>query len=72
MESPEKFLDHDFIMNTYAKERNPMTAFDEYMLYMFENKQTPSIDNEFKFVRLDRLVAKLFFSQREENKELML
>ena len=69
VESPEKFLDHDFMMNIYAEERSQMTAFDEYMLYVFENKQSPSMDNESKFVRLDQLVAELFFSQREEIKE---
>ena len=69
MESPEKFLNHDFMMNIYADERNQMTAFDKYMSYMFENKQTSSVDNKSKFVRLDQLVAELFFSQRRENKE---
>ena len=67
MESPEKFLNPDFMMIIYADERNQMTAFDEYISYMFENKQTPSVDNQSKFVRLDQLVAELF-SKREGNK----
>ena len=69
MESPEKFFDHDFMMNIYAEEKSQMPVFDEYWLYVFENKQSPSIDKKSKFIRLDQLVAKLSFSEREEIKE---
>ena len=58
VESPKKFLNHGFMMNIYADERNQMTAFDEYMSYMFEYKQTLSPDNESKFVRLDQDMIK--------------
>ena len=53
------------MINIDAEERSQMTAFDEYWLYVFENKQSPSIDKESKFIRLDQLVANLFFSERE-------
>ena len=69
VESPEKFLDHDFMMNIYEEERSQMTLFDDYWLYVFENKQSPSIDKDSKFIQLDQLVAKLFFSEEEEIKE---
>ena len=72
VESPEKLLNHDFMMNIYVDKRNQMTAFDEYMSSMFENKQTPSVDNKSKFVRLDQLVAALFSHREKKLRKLML
>ena len=72
VESPDKFLNHDFIMNIFADKRNQMTAFDEYMSYMFGDKQTSSMDNESKCVRLDQLVAKHFSYRKKKIRKRMV
>ena len=69
VESPDSFLDHDFMMNIYEDLREEMTPFDEYLSYMFEQKQSPTLDKEDKLIPLDHLVAEQFFPQKEENKE---
>ena len=69
VEKPDNFLNHDFMMNIYQDLRDGMTAFDEYLAYMFEQKQSPTLDKEDKEIPLDLLVAKLFFPKKEENKE---
>ena len=56
-------------MNIYQELRDEMTAFDEYLAYMFEQKQSPTLDKADKEIPLDILVAELFFPKKEENKE---
>ena len=38
VESPDNFLDHDFMMNIFEDLRQEMTPFDKYLSYMFEKK----------------------------------
>ena len=61
VESPDNFLDHDFMMKIFGELRNGVTPFDEYLSYMFKYKQTPTMDKEDKLVPLDQLVVELFF-----------
>ena len=63
VESPDNFLDHDFMMKIFEDLRKEMTPFDEYLSYM--QKQLPTMDKEDKLVPLDHLVARLFFSQKK-------
>ena len=54
------------MMNIFAELRNEITPFDEYLSYMFEQKQIPIMDKEDMDIPLDVLVAELFFPQRKK------
>ena len=72
VEMPSLFIDHDFMLGMFNESLERIPDFKEYLTYMFEEKVSPTIDKKEKeIITLDKLVAEVFYPERDENKQPM-
>ena len=71
VETPSLFIDHEFMSNIFKLFQERIPAFKEHLIYMFEEKVSPTVDKKEKEIKLDKLMAKLFFGDNEDTNELV-
>ena len=72
-ETPELFLDEDFMMNIFSDLKNKVDPFADYLNYMFTEKSSHPIGGsrtqDDKVLPYDILIAELFYPVRNENRQ---
>ena len=71
VETPSLFIDHEFMSNIFNVFEERIPAFKDHLTYMFEEKVSPTVDKKEKEIKLDKLMAKLFFGENEDTDELV-
>ena len=70
-ETPESFLDEDFMMNIFSGLQNKVDPFADYLKYMFREKSRNPIGGsrmqDDQILSYTILIAELFYPVRTEN-----
>ena len=69
VDTPENFISYDFMKDIFKELIDKIPPFKEYLTYMFEIKQSRTINKATTELKYDLLVAELFFPTRQENKD---